>query len=57
MLIDQKIVFDGSIINTFERRGFYYLIVSWKRKTNTAISCPLVMSGILLVLFGRPYSG
>jgi hypothetical protein len=28
--VDQKVVFDGHIIDTFVRRGFYYVAVRWE---------------------------
>ncbi|MCP4751088.1 MAG: hypothetical protein GY866_09355 [Proteobacteria bacterium] len=30
--VGKKVVFDGHIIDTYERRGYYYLVVRWEAK-------------------------
>jgi len=32
VLVGRKVIFDGHIIDLYERRGFYYLVVRWEVK-------------------------
>ncbi|MCE7997446.1 MAG: hypothetical protein HEP70_01170 [Rhodobiaceae bacterium] len=36
--VGQHVLFDGEIVDTFERRGYYYLAVEWIAKTETDMS-------------------
>ena len=30
--VGRKVIFDGEIVDTYERRGYYYLVVRWEAK-------------------------